>query len=71
MLAIFHAILPHEMKGGGTDVMGMVATLVGLRLVVSAGEGGQGGKWRCGVGWEFVRGVAMGVGFDIDSYIIE
>lgn len=57
--------------------MCQVATLVGLRLVVKAGGGGGGdvleggGKLRVNVGWEFVRGVARGVGFDVESYIIE
>lgn len=57
--------------------MCQVATLVGLRLVVKAGGGGggdvlEGGvKWRVNVGWEFVRGVARGVGFDVESYIVE
>ena len=57
--------------------MCQVATLVGLRLIVKAGAGGMdvldgaGGKWRVNVGWEIVRGVARGVGFDIESYLIE
>lgn len=76
LLAIFHAILPHEMNGGGADVMCMFATLVGLRLVVKAGGGPGdvlegGGKWRCNVGWEFVRGAARGVKFDLESFVME
>lgn len=55
--------------------MCQVATLAGLRLVVKAGGGDVladgGGKWRVNVGWEFVRGVARGVGFDVESYIAE
>ena len=74
-MAIFHAILPHQMKGGGADVMCTVATLVGLRLMVRAGAGGDilegGGKWRCNVGWDFVNNIARGVKFDIESYLIE
>lgn len=55
--------------------MCQVATLVGLRLIVKAGTGGDvlegGGKWRVNVGWEFVRDVARSVNFDVDSYLTE
>lgn len=60
--------------------MCQVATLASLRLIVKAGGGGGGGggdvlegggKWKVNVGWEFVRGVARGVGFDVESYLIE
>ena len=75
LLAIFHAILPHTYAGGGADTMCQVATLVGLRLIVKAGTGGDtlegGGKWRVNVGWEFVRDVARSVNFDIESYLTE
>lgn len=54
------------------------ATLTGLKLVVKAGAGlgagdvlDAGTKWRVGVEWEFVRGVARGVGFDVESYVVE
>lgn len=73
--AIFHAILPVDHAGGGGDTMCQVATLVGLRLMVKAGAGGDvlegGGKWRVNVGWEFLRGVARGVKFDIENYLTE
>ena len=56
-------------------MMCQVATLVGLRLIVKAGSGGDilegGAKWRVNVGWEFVRGVARGVKFDVESYLTE
>ncbi|KAL6720286.1 hypothetical protein ACLMJK_002207 [Lecanora helva] len=77
LLAIFHAIVPNGVRGGGADVLGMVQTLAGLRLLVRAGGGGVGlgeeggGKWRCNVGWEFVSGVAREVRFDIESYLID
>lgn len=55
--------------------MCQLATLVGLRLVVkSAGVGDileGGAKWRVNVGWEFVRAVARGVKFDIESYLVD
>ena len=53
------------------------AALAGLRLVVKAGSAGggdvldQGMKWRCGVGGEFVRGVARGVGCEMEKYVLE
>lgn len=56
-------------------MMCQVATLMGLRLIVKTGVGGDvlegGGKWRVNVGWEFVRGVARGVNFDAESYLVE
>lgn len=75
LLGIFHAILPHTVKGGGADTMCMVATLMGLRLIIKAGAGSDvlegWGKWRCNVGWEFVNNVARGVKFDLESYLVE
>lgn len=56
-------------------MMCQVATLAGLRLIVKAGTGGDvlegGGKWRVNVGWEFARGVARGVKFDIENHLTE
>ena len=74
LLAIFHAILPQDVRGGGADVMMQIATLRELRLLVRAGAGGDmldGGKWRCAVGWDFVRGVARGVVCEIEDWIVE
>ena len=75
LLAIFHAILPHAHAGGGADAMCQIATLVRLRLIVKSGGTGDvlegGAKWRVNVGWEFVRGVGRGVGFDVENYLIE
>lgn len=53
--------------------MAQVATLKGLRLLVRAGVGeeGGGGKWRVACGREFVKGVARQVGFDLDEFLIE
>lgn len=56
-------------------MMCQVATLLGLRLIVRAGGGGDvlegGGKWRVNAGWEIVRGVARGVNFDVENYLTE
>jgi len=75
LLAIFHSVLPHDVKGGGADVMCMITTLVGLRLIIKAGVKGDllegWGKWRCNVGWDFVNNVARGVKFDLESYLVE
>lgn len=83
-LAIFHAIVPDSgasgmglMKGGGADVMGAIATLVGLGLVIRAGVGDGaaaelgGGKWRVNVGWEVVRGLGRGVECVVEDYLAE
>lgn len=62
------------LKGGSADVMAQIATLLKLGLVVRAGTGdGElgGGKWRVNVGWEVVRGLARGVGCEIENYFAE
>ena len=68
------------MKGGAAEVLCQFATLVGLRLIVRAGAGAgaaagdvleAGAKWRVNVGYDFVKQVARGVKFDVDSYILE
>lgn len=73
LFAIFHAILPAPVVGGGAEVMAQVATLKGLRLLARSGVGDEigGGKWRVGCGREFVRGVARSVSFDLDGFLLE
>ena len=75
LLAIFHSIVPQTFATGGADIMCQFATLVGLKLVVKSGGGGDvlegGAKWRVNVGFEFVRELARGVGFDVERYLIE
>lgn len=62
--------------GGGAEILTQFATLVGMRLVIRAGAGvdpleAGGGKWKVNVGGGYVRQVARGLGFDLDSYILE
>ncbi|KAI4105881.1 MAG: hypothetical protein LQ339_003199 [Xanthoria mediterranea] len=66
-------------QGGEAEMLMQFTTLVGMGLIVRAGaaaassdplEGG-GGKWRVNVGREYVRQVARGVRFDLDSYLLE
>ena len=47
--------------------------LGGLRLLIRGTDEGSvgGGKWRAGFGWEFARGVARGVGFDLEAILEE
>ena len=80
LFAIFHAIISEDRySGGNAEMMSQFATLVGLRLVVKAGVAGGGmgdaleggGKWKCAVGWEFVKGVSRGVNFVLEDYIVE
>jgi len=77
LFAILHAVLPHAYEGGGAELMTQFATLVSLRLVVRAGAGNVadvlegGAKWRVNVPFEFVRGVARGVGFDVEAYLVD
>jgi origin recognition complex subunit 5 len=78
--AIFLAILPRKTPScTSVDVQMQVATLTSLRLMVKAGgaaaAGGDvldaGAKWRVNVGWEYVRGVAKSVRFDVEDFVAE
>jgi origin recognition complex subunit 5 len=75
MLAIFHAIVPHPVPGGTGDVMAQVAMLASSRLLVKTSGAADvldaGTKWRVNVGWEYILGVARGVGFDLESFLVE
>ncbi|KAL9043463.1 MAG: hypothetical protein Q9214_003352 [Letrouitia sp. 1 TL-2023] len=82
MMAIWHALFASAEEvdgarkaGGGAEVLEQFATLVGLRLVVRVGAGGDpldvGVKWKINVGAQYVRGVSRGVGVDIDDYLSE
>lgn len=86
LLAIYHALLAEDWyRGGDAEVMGQFTTLVALRLVTRAGLGGGGvaagagmgevlagaGKWKCGIGWETIRPVAVGCGIVLEDYLAE
>ncbi|KAL8847636.1 MAG: hypothetical protein Q9221_007324 [Calogaya cf. arnoldii] len=67
-------------QGGEAEILMQFTTLVGMGLIVRAGAasggGGDvlengGGKWRVNVGKEYIRQMARGVKFDIDSYLME
>ena len=78
LLAILHAILPHDMRST-TDVYTQIATLTSLRLLSKGGGLGSsdplepGGKWRLGgqVSWEYVQALARSTKFEIADYVAE
>ncbi len=55
--------------------MTQVATLASLRLLVRTSAAADGlealGKWRVNVGWDYVRNLARGLRFDLESYVAE
>ncbi|KAF8430040.1 origin recognition complex subunit 5 C-terminus-domain-containing protein [Tirmania nivea] len=74
MLAIFHAIVPDPVASS-VDLQTQIATLTSLRLLVRASASGDpleaGGKWRVNVGWEYVRGLARSVKFEVEGFLAE
>ncbi|KAI9782209.1 MAG: hypothetical protein M1839_005323 [Geoglossum umbratile] len=74
MLAIFHAILPHDIVSTA-DTHTQIATLASLRLLVRTANTADvlepQTKWRVNVGWEYVRQLARSVGFEIESHVAE
>ena len=63
--------------GGEAEILMQFRTLVSMGLIVHAGAASAdilemgGGKWRCGVGREYVRQMARSVRFDLDGYLME
>lgn len=55
--------------------MAQVAMLASSRLLVKTSGAADvldaGTKWRVNVGWEYILGVARGVGFDLESFLVE
>ncbi|KAH0537043.1 hypothetical protein FGG08_006141 [Glutinoglossum americanum] len=77
MLAIFRAILPHDIVTTA-DIYTQtpqIATLTSLRLLVRTSNTADvleaQTKWRVNIGWEYVRQLARSVGFEIESHIAE
>lgn len=78
LLAIYAALRGPDRDGAGVgaEVLAQWATLGRLGLVRAArGAGGDvlegGGRWRVGVGWEFVRRVGRGVGVEVGDWLGE
>ncbi|KAI9774908.1 MAG: hypothetical protein M1840_000124 [Geoglossum simile] len=74
MLAIFHAILPHNIISTA-DIYTQIATLASLRLLVRTSNTADvlepQTKWRVNIGWEYARQLARSVGFEIENHIAE
>ncbi|KAH8147237.1 uncharacterized protein LAJ45_08715 [Morchella importuna] len=73
MLAIFYAILPHPINSS-VDLQTQIATLTSLRLLTKASVTDAleaSTKWRVNVGWDYIRGVARSVKFDIEDFVAE
>ena len=75
MLAIFHAIVPHNLPSGTADVMTQIATLASLRMLLrtpsTADVLDAGTKWRVNASYEYVKRLAKEVRFDVESYLAE
>ncbi|KAI5787186.1 origin recognition complex subunit 5 C-terminus-domain-containing protein [Geopyxis carbonaria] len=73
MLAIFHSIIPQDIEPT-SDIMAQIATLTSLRLLVKASsldplDGSA--RWKVNVEWEYIRGIARSVKFDIEDRMAE
>ncbi|KAK1779401.1 origin recognition complex subunit 5 C-terminus-domain-containing protein [Copromyces sp. CBS 386.78] len=63
------------------DIEMAIATLASLRLLIRVGgaaAGGvagdqmdRGGKWRCNVGWEVVRGLGRSMAVEVEEWLVE
>ncbi|MCJ1387168.1 hypothetical protein MMC18_000008 [Xylographa bjoerkii] len=75
MLAIFHAIVPHPVPGGMSDLMGQIATLTSSKMLVKTSTTADildaGTKWRVNVGWEYVQVIARMIGFEVEGFLVE
>ncbi|KAI5800339.1 origin recognition complex subunit 5 C-terminus-domain-containing protein [Peziza echinospora] len=74
MWAIFHSIVPRPVPSS-VELQMQVATLTSLRLLGRVGVNADplegAAKWRVNVGWEYVRGLARSVRFEIEGYLVQ
>ncbi|KAI9689402.1 MAG: hypothetical protein M1822_010053 [Bathelium mastoideum] len=75
LLAIVHAIVPHAVPQTA-DMYTQIATLASLRLLLRAGPQAadmmdSNSKWRVGVGWDVVNGLARSVRLEMADYLAE
>lgn len=75
LLAVFHAILPHDNFKSSMDIHTAFATLTSLRLLIKAGLGGDilepAAKFRVNVGWDFVQRLGRNVGLEVGDWCFE
>ena len=75
LLAILHAIVPHATPQNA-DIYTQIATLASLRLLSRAGPAAadmmdSNTKWRVGVEWDLINGLARSVGLEMADYLAE
>ncbi|KAF8245798.1 hypothetical protein K440DRAFT_633095 [Wilcoxina mikolae CBS 423.85] len=73
LLAIFPTIIPQGVPSS-VDIQAQIATLTALRLlmkVTSLDPLDGSAKWKVNVGWEYIRGIARSIKFDIEDYMAE
>ncbi|KAF8540797.1 origin recognition complex subunit 5 C-terminus-domain-containing protein [Trichophaea hybrida] len=73
LLAIFTTIIPQGIPSS-VDIQAQIATLTSLRLlmkVTSLDPLDGSAKWKVNVGWEYIRGIARSIKFDIEDYMAE
>ncbi|GAM82578.1 hypothetical protein ANO11243_005600 [Dothideomycetidae sp. 11243] len=75
LLAILHAILPHDFTSN-IDIYTQMATLSSLRLLVRSGLYSsdaldRNGKWRVTYNWDYTLKLARSLNFDITDYAAE
>ncbi|TGZ85039.1 hypothetical protein EX30DRAFT_353195 [Ascodesmis nigricans] len=73
LLAIFYSIVPHDIPPA-VDILSQIATLTSMRILIKASaldplDGSA--KWKVNVAWEYARGIARSIKFDIEDYLIE
>ncbi|KAF2711086.1 hypothetical protein K504DRAFT_404259 [Pleomassaria siparia CBS 279.74] len=75
LLAVFRSLIDGDVPQVA-DLLTQISTLCSMRLLVkSGGMGssdvlGEGGRWRVGFGWEFVRGLGRSVGIEVGEYLV-
>ncbi|MCJ1447881.1 MAG: hypothetical protein MMC23_008393 [Stictis urceolatum] len=73
-LAVFRALVPHDVLQGAADLYTQIATLQALRMVLRVGAGDgmdPAARWRVNVGWEFVGSVGKAVRVEVEEYLAE